>query len=68
MSIMCDSLDYKQGVSCPCDLIAVIRNEMYVETSRFTNVGPQIKKLWVIFTHSKLWVTVARHNFKWVKK
>ena len=21
----------------------------------------------VIFTHLKLWVAVARHNFKWVK-
>ena len=22
---------------------------------------------WVIFTHLKLWVAAARHNFKWAK-
>ena len=25
------------------------------------------KIIWLIFTHLKLWVAVARHNFKWVK-
>ena len=30
-------------------------------------VGTQIKQIWIIFTHLKLWVAVARHNFKWVK-
>ena len=24
-------------------------------------------KVWVILTHLKLWVAVARHNFIWVK-
>ena len=23
--------------------------------------------IWVFFTHLKLWVAVAKHNFKWVK-
>ena len=27
----------------------------------------KIKKIRVIFTHLKLWVAVARHNFKWFK-
>ena len=27
----------------------------------------QIEQVWVIFTHLKLWVAVATHNFKWVK-
>ena len=27
----------------------------------------EINHIWVIFTHLKLWVAVARHNFKWVK-
>ena len=27
----------------------------------------KIKKIWVIFTHLKLWVAAARHNFKLVK-
>ena len=27
----------------------------------------QIQQIWVIFTHLKLWVAIARHNFKWMK-
>ena len=27
----------------------------------------QITQIWVIVTHLKLWIAVARHNFKWVK-
>ena len=30
--------------------------------SRFANVFAQIKQIQIIFTHLKLWVTVARHN------
>ena len=26
-----------------------------------------VKQIWWIFTHLKLWVAVASHNFKWVK-
>ena len=33
----------------------------------FENVCCQIEQISVIFTHSKLWVAVARHNFEWVK-
>ena len=29
------------------------------------NVGFQIKQIWLIFIHLKLWVAVARRNFKW---
>ena len=29
--------------------------------------NPKIKQIRVIFTHSELWVALARHNFKWVK-
>ena len=25
------------------------------------------RQIWVIFTHLKLWIAVARHNFKWRK-
>ena len=49
------------------DQITVIGNEMYVYTSRFANICAQIKQIWVIFSHLKLWVAVARHNFKWLK-
>ena len=24
-------------------------------------------QIWIIFTHLKLWIASARHNFKWVK-
>ena len=33
----------------------------------FANVWSQTKLRWVIFAHLKLWIAVARHNFKWVK-
>ena len=29
--------------------------------------GLKIKQMWAIFSHLKLWVAVARHNFKWVE-
>ena len=29
--------------------------------------GIKLNKYDIIFTHLKLWVAVARHNFKWVK-
>ena len=49
------------------NLITVIGNEMSVYSSRFANVWSHIKKIGVIFTHMKLWVAVARHNFMWAK-
>ena len=42
--------------------ITVIK--MCVLTSRFANVLCQIRQTGVIFTHLKLWVAVARHNFR----
>ena len=33
---------------------------------RLVNTWSQIKQKGVIFTHLKLWVAVASHNFKWV--
>ena len=44
------------------DQITIIENEICVSTSRFIN-----NQIILIFTHSKLWVTVARHNCKWEK-
>ena len=47
--------------------MTVNNNEMYPETPRFAaNVWSQIKQIWVIFSHLKLGVAVAGHNFKWV--
>ena len=28
----------------------------------------QIKQIWVVFTHLKLGVAVARHNIKWLNE
>ena len=33
----------------------------------FANIWSHVKQMSVIFTHLKLWVAVARHNFKCVK-
>ena len=38
-----------------------------LEHPRFANDWSKIIQIWVIFTHLKLWVAIARHNFKWVK-
>ena len=40
---------------------------MCVETSRFANICAQIKQIFVIFNHIKLWVEIARHSFKWLR-
>ena len=45
----------------------VMRDEMSVWTLGFEIRWAQIKQICVIFTHLKLWVAIARHNFKWVK-
>ena len=38
-----------------------------IENKRFANICAQFKQIWVILSHLKLWVAVARHNFMWVK-
>ena len=45
--------------------IACIKKTIIIHT-RFANVWSQMKQTWLIFTHLKLWVAVARHNLKWV--
>ena len=42
-------------------------NKMCVLTSRIENICAYFKQIWVIFNHLKLWVAVARHDFKTVK-
>ena len=32
-----------------------------------SNSWPPFCQVWIIFTHLKLWIASARHNFKWVK-
>ena len=46
------------------DQVTFIGNEMCVYTSKLANFWSQIKQICIIFTYLKLWVAVARHNFK----
>ena len=40
---------------------------MWHQSSRFEKSWPQFCQIWVIFTHLKLWIASARHNFNRVK-
>ena len=37
------------------------------QSAIFENSWPTFYQIWIIFTHLKLWIASARHNFKWVK-
>ena len=39
---------------------------MWHHSARFWNCWHPCCQIWVIFTHLKLWIASARHNFKWV--
>ena len=40
---------------------------MCIEFLNFAYILIQIVHIHVIVTHLKLWVAIARHNFKWMK-
>ena len=40
---------------------------MWHQSARFEKRWPPFCQIWIIFTHLKLWIASARHNFKWVK-
>ena len=40
---------------------------MWHQSAIFENSWPPLCQIWIIFTHLKLWIASARHNFKWVK-
>ena len=40
---------------------------MCQQLARFEKSWPAFCQIWIIFTHLKLWIASARHNFKWVK-
>ena len=46
------------------DHIILIGHEIGGKTSRFGNIWHQIQQIRVIFTHLKLWVALASHNFR----
>ena len=40
---------------------------MWHQSARFEKSLPPFCQIWIIFSHLKLWIASARHNFKWVK-
>ena len=40
---------------------------MWHRSTKFRNICPPISQIWIVFTHLKLWIASAIHNFKWVK-
>ena len=43
------------------------KDKMWHQPARFEKRWPPFCQIWIIFTHLKLWIASARHNFKWVK-
>ena len=43
------------------------KDTMWHQPARFEKSWPPFCQIWLIFTHLKLWIVSARHNFKWVK-
>ena len=37
------------------------------QSAIFENSWPPVCQIWINFTHLKLWIASARHNFKWAK-
>ena len=44
-----------------------VKDKMWHQSAIFENSWPLFCQIWIIFTHLKLWIASARHNFKWVK-
>ena len=40
---------------------------MWHQSAIFENSWPPFCQIWISFTHLKLWIASAKHNFKWVK-
>ena len=68
--------------SMRCQLLDHLLNSGCIEHNNYNNIYysltqknaiflitcySQVKRIWLIFTHLKLWVAVDRHKFKWVK-
>ena len=43
------------------------KEKLVFNVRNWLNILIKFVHMWVIFTHLKLWVAVARHNFRWVK-
>ena len=47
--------------------VKYVKLKTWHKSERFLNRLPSFSQIWIIFTHLKLWITSAKHNFKWVK-
>ena len=47
--------------------ISNVKDEWRHQPARFEKSWPPFCQIWIIFTHLKLWIASATHNFKWVK-
>ena len=44
-----------------------VKDKKWHQPAIFEKSWPPFCQIWIIFTHLKLWIASARHNFKWVK-
>ena len=44
-----------------------VKDKMWHQPARFEKSWPPFCQIWIIFTHLKLRIASAGHNFKWVK-
>ena len=48
-------------------ILNMLKKKMWHQPARCEKSRPPFCQIWIIFTHLKLWIASARHNFKWVK-
>ena len=44
-----------------------MKDKIWHQSAIFENSWPPFCQIWIIFTHLKVWIASARHNFKWGK-
>ena len=44
-----------------------VKDKICHELVIFERSWPSFCEIWINFTHLKIWIAAARHNFKWVK-
>ena len=48
-------------------ILNMLKMKCNIKSVRFEKSWPPFFQICIIFTHLKLWIASARHNFKWVK-
>ena len=65
MSTTVDILCFYWHMYNPDNQLLKVKRAFNFETQMY--VGTYISQVTQIFSHLKLWIAVARHNFKWLK-